>query len=475
VISESITLQNLRFNISFIRPLVRRFSAMAEITQVAELIHHPQDIEKAAESLRGGGLVAFPTETVYGLGANALDEVAVRKIFEYKGRPLTDPLIVHVVSMEGALDLVELDEKEKDIFMMLGKRFWPGPLTLIAKAKPELPLCISAGTGFVGIRWPALPLAQELLAAAGVPVAAPSANRFSHVSPTSAEHVLADLGHTPIMVMDAGERGQDHLCEVGIESTVAKLEYDRQKLVLFRRGGVPERALADALQSSDCGKAISVEVVQKMVGHSEKSAETDGAVEEKGGQEEETGECAPGQLITHYSPDITSFLMTASAADVEALSARLAQAGAEGAAPADALALKAAIRETVIVDFAGALSSVSSHAIAYRDLSVSGSMAEAAKSLFACLRWAEEVSGAMRVLIVDFSETADDGTDAVFDRAFRACSGKRARVVADQAADADGGTGGECGGITLAFFDREGGAVAHQASSGLSEGVFRPS
>jgi tRNA threonylcarbamoyl adenosine modification protein (Sua5/YciO/YrdC/YwlC family) len=434
---------------------------------VAERIY-PQDIERAAQSLRAGGLVAFPTETVYGLGANAMDEVAVRKIFEYKGRPLTDPLIVHVVSMEAALDLVMLDEKEKEIFVMLGTKFWPGPLTLIAKARPELPLCISAGTGFVGIRWPALPLAQQLLAAAAVPIAAPSANRFSHVSPTSADHVLADLGHSPIMVLDGGA---DNLCEVGIESTVAKLEYDRQKIVLFRRGGVPQCALVQALESSDCGEGISVEVVQKMVDHSKKErdeAAKGGQESEKKGQngsDEAVGECAPGQLITHYSPDITSFLMTASQQQIEALAARLKQADqAEEGAPADVQLLRDAFSETVIVDFAGTLDPLRSHAIAYRDLSASGSMAEATQSLFASLRWAEEVGGATRVLISDFSETLDDGTDAVFDRAFRACSGKRVRVVAN-------GSGGD--GLALAFFDRAGGAVAHQATCGLAEGVFQ--
>ena len=149
------------------------------------------------------------------------------------------------------------------MFEMLGRKFWPGPLTLIVKAKPVLPLVITAGTGFVGIRWPALPLAQQLLDAAGVPVAAPSANRFSHVSPTSASHVLADLGQHPIMVMagsvdepaskstaeDGEANGEDtEVCAVGIESTVAKIQFGEvedqpDKLIVYRRGGVAETDL----------------------------------------------------------------------------------------------------------------------------------------------------------------------------------------------------------------------------------------
>ncbi|CAN0333530.1 unnamed protein product, partial [Discosporangium mesarthrocarpum] len=159
-------------------------------------------IQEAAERLRHGGLVAFPTETVYGLGADARDEAAVRRIFSVKGRPLTDPLIVHVPTLEAALDLLYLDGEGLQVFRKLAEQFWPGALTLIGRAKDSLPSCVTAETGFVGVRCPSHPLAQQLLEVSGVPIAAPSANRFGHVSPTTAQHVLSDLGTADIGVLD---------------------------------------------------------------------------------------------------------------------------------------------------------------------------------------------------------------------------------------------------------------------------------
>jgi tRNA threonylcarbamoyl adenosine modification protein (Sua5/YciO/YrdC/YwlC family) len=144
-------------------------------------------LRTAGEMLRAGKLVAFPTETVYGLGANALDEEAVLDIFRVKGRPLTDPLIVHIPTPDAAAALFETDDETAAVVAILAAAFWPGPLTLVARAASSLPLCVSAGTGFVGVRCPDHAVARALLAEAAVPVAAPSANRFGHVSPTSAQ------------------------------------------------------------------------------------------------------------------------------------------------------------------------------------------------------------------------------------------------------------------------------------------------
>ena len=142
-------------------------------------------ITRAARLLRDGAVVAFPTETVYGLGANAYNENAVRRIFEAKGRPLTDPLIVHVPDTAAALSCVALDASGSAVFDSLGKLFWPGGLTLVCPAAKAIPDLITAGTRWVGVRCPSHPLALKLLQLAGVPVAAPSANKFGHVSPTS--------------------------------------------------------------------------------------------------------------------------------------------------------------------------------------------------------------------------------------------------------------------------------------------------
>ncbi len=180
---------------------------------------------KAGELLRAGKLVAFPTETVYGLGANALDPVAVARIFAAKGRPATSPLIVHVDSLEMARSLAR---EWPEAAERLAARFWPGPLTLIVKKQPHVPDEVTAGLDSVGLRMPAHPLALELIEAAGVPIAAPSANKFTELSPTTAEHVRESLGDAVDAILDGGA------CTVGIESTVLSLAGDHP--VLLRPG-----------------------------------------------------------------------------------------------------------------------------------------------------------------------------------------------------------------------------------------------
>src|SRR5258708_26543475 len=151
----------------------------------------PASIARAAEVLRAGGLVAFPTETVYGLGANALDADAVARIFAAKGRPGNNPIIVHI-AVPAQVALVAADWPM--LAAKLTSHFWPGPLTLILPKRPEVPDTVTAGGPTVGVRIPAHPAALALLRVAGVPVAAPSANRSTQLSPTSAQHVLQSLG-----------------------------------------------------------------------------------------------------------------------------------------------------------------------------------------------------------------------------------------------------------------------------------------
>src|SRR5713101_7699965 len=172
------------------------------------------ELQRAAALIRSGELVAFPTETVYGLGANALDVSAVEKIYAAKGRPSGSPLIVHVDSIEMARGLVrEWPEKAE----MLARRFWPGPLTLVLPKQPHVPDRLTAGLDTVGIRVPSNALALALIKEAGVPIAAPSANRFTELSPTTAEHVRESLGDRVSTVLDGGRT------TVGIESTVLSL------------------------------------------------------------------------------------------------------------------------------------------------------------------------------------------------------------------------------------------------------------
>jgi L-threonylcarbamoyladenylate synthase len=188
-------------------------------------------VARAAELLRSGGTVAFPTETVYGLGANALDESAVQKIFVAKQRPDWDPLIVHVDGSAMLKRVAEVPEGEEGrIVAKLIDAFWPGPLTLLLPRTASVPGAVTAGRRLVGVRMPAHPVALELIRRAGVPIAAPSANRFGGTSPTTAAHVLADLDGRIDAVLDGGPTS------VGVESTV--LEVTKDGIVIYRPGAI---------------------------------------------------------------------------------------------------------------------------------------------------------------------------------------------------------------------------------------------
>lgn len=179
---------------------------------------------RAAELLRRGGTVAFPTETVYGLGANALDAEAVARIFAAKERPGWDPVIVHVAGQEQLREVAKVSAKAEALI----EAFWPGPLTLLLPRTSAVPDSVTAGRPLVGVRMPAHPVALELIAAAAVPVAAPSANRFGRTSPTTAAHVLADLDGRIDAVLDGGAT------QVGVESTVLDVE----QMLIYRPGAV---------------------------------------------------------------------------------------------------------------------------------------------------------------------------------------------------------------------------------------------
>jgi L-threonylcarbamoyladenylate synthase len=186
----------------------------------------PQDIARAAEILRDNGTVAFPTETVYGLAANALNATAVAGIFLAKDRPDWDPLIVHV-SNRSMLDEVAIVPSQAE---QLIQAFWPGPLTLLLPRTNKIPDAVTAGRALVGVRMPAHPIALALIEAAGLPLAAPSANRFGHTSPTTAAHVLEDLDHRIDAVLDGGPT------TVGLESTV--LDPNQSPMLIYRPGAV---------------------------------------------------------------------------------------------------------------------------------------------------------------------------------------------------------------------------------------------
>ena len=197
----------------------------------------PESIDKAAALIRSGGLVAFPTETVYGLGADATDDKAVAAIFAAKDRPKFNPLIVHVADASAAKELVAFDGRAEELVA----RFWPGALSLVLPRRAHCPVSLLAGAGLdtLAVRIPGHPVAQALIAAAGRPIAAPSANRSGAVSPTTAQHVADSLRDAVALILDGGP------CRVGIESTVLDLSGDRP--VLLRPGGVPVEELEDLI------------------------------------------------------------------------------------------------------------------------------------------------------------------------------------------------------------------------------------
>jgi L-threonylcarbamoyladenylate synthase len=205
-----------------------------------------EDIEQAARILREGGLVVFPTETVYGLGANALDASAVEKIFQLKGRPATSPLIVHVETIKQARELAAVWPENAE---QLAREHWPGPLTLVVPKKPIVPDIVTAGLGTVGIRIPRHPIALALLRAAGLPIAAPSANRFTSLSPTTAQHVREAFGVETPFLLDGGA------CEVGIESTVIAVTSDGLEVLRPGMARVEEARSAAEEQVGDAHRA----------------------------------------------------------------------------------------------------------------------------------------------------------------------------------------------------------------------------
>ncbi len=225
------------------------------------------DIQKAADILRSGGLVVFPTETVYGLGANATDATAVRRIYELKGRPFSSPLIVHVASIEQARGLAAAWPEEAD---QLARSYWPGPLTLVVEKTPVIPDAVTAGLPTVGLRVPRHPVALDLLRALGLPIAAPSANRFTQLSATTAAHVRDAFGSETPFLLDGGA------CEIGIESTV--IAVTKEGLEVLRPG-------------------------MAMVGNAK------GPIEEK--TDQPLSHRAPGQHKKHYSPKTRVLLVVA--------------------------------------------------------------------------------------------------------------------------------------------------------------------
>ncbi len=339
----------------------------------------PNALVDAAHRLRDGGLVVFPTETVYGLGANALDVTAVRGIFEAKGRPSTDPLIVH---MADASDLPSLVRDVPEAVGPLTARFWPGPLTLILPKQPHVPGEVTAGLDTVAVRVPAHPVARALIAAAGRPVAAPSANRFSRPSPTEAAHVLADLDGRVDIVIDAGRT------DIGVESTV--LDLSVHPPLVRRPGGVSVDAIRTILPD--------VQVMSRVSDAGE-------------------AQVSPGQLLRHYAPRAR---MTLVEGEQHAAAARLLTEARARLAQGVRIGILAPAEDAATVSDALG-DAVADAQVTVRTFGSRAEPAQAARELFDAIR-AIDAAGPDEILAI---APAPEGIGlAIHDRLTRAAEGR---------------------------------------------------
>jgi L-threonylcarbamoyladenylate synthase len=334
-------------------------------------------IERAAALIRAGELVAFPTETVYGLGADALQARAVEGIFAAKGRPLQDPLIVHIAD---AATLGELTAGCPEVVLRLTQAFWPGPLTLILPRRARVPSIVSAGRETVAVRMPRHRVALALIRAAAAPIAAPSANRFMHVSPTTARHVSADLGGRIPLILDGGP------CSVGVESTI--LDLCAAQPTILRPGGIGLEALRPFLPD--------VQIVERL----SPPAGAGGAIMQ--------AQKAPGQLLTHYAPAVPLLLFEGS---TQAMRGAMLSEALRRRAQDERVGVLLADEDVSFFEGSGAL------------LQALGSAADpqqVAAALFAGMRALEE-AGVQAILCRSFAE---DGLGlAIRDRLLRAASG----------------------------------------------------
>ncbi len=331
------------------------------------LTDSPKDIEYAGSLLRGGELVAIPTETVYGLAANAFNEEAVRRIFLVKGRPFIDPLIVHVLSLEQAETIADTSNPS---VKKLAEKFCPGPLTMVLPKKDCVPGIVTAGGSTVAIRMPRHPIARKIIESAGVPLAAPSANPFGYVSPTTAQHVQDSLGDKLEYIVDGGE------CDCGIESTVV---FVGEKIEIFRLGATTREEISACI-------SIPVGIAKGVLE----------ATEER--------QLSPGMLKKHYSPNAQLVLLDDAKSEFPALFDKFH--GEEGFTKKVAF-----VSQKRLGNFAESKN--------FFWLSESGDPADVARSLFSLLRKLDS-SGYEKIFV---EKSSNDGIGAAInDRLSRAAA-----------------------------------------------------
>ena len=322
------------------------------------------------------------------------------------------------------LDLDKYDNsngshEEEIVFNALSDSFWPGPLTIIALASSLIPMLVTAGTGYVGVRVPSHPLALSLLKECQLPIAAPSANRFGHVSPTRAQHVIDDLGDKGVRVLNGDEKIHEKAtCNLGIESTVARISGADKYVHIFRQGGITKQQIEKVIES--LGLGWRVDVVSRTVTMKHTSTTSTSSGSNNNNNNETIGQEAPGQAITHYAPDIPTYIISSFEIDNH-------DTTTTNDTTTKKIITSSDLASIVVIDFGSKMKSLETYCLAYKDLSSSSSAKEGANRLFDTLRWAESCSGATQVFLPtinnNINNNDNDLSDGLTDRILRAGSG----------------------------------------------------
>ena len=327
-------------------------------------------------------LVALPTETVYGLACNALSQRGAERVFIMKQRPLTDPLIVHVLNEEEGRTLVSANDPSLELFSTLASEFWPGPLTMILPSSDAVPPIVTSNTSTVALRSPSNEQCRAVMEHCGFPLAMPSANVFGHISPTRKEHVMGEFP-TGVWIVEGENDGGDE-GRVGIESTVVKITEDYgtllPKIQILRPGSVTPTDITECLESKDIEFEYLDPPVKKALG------------------EDEVSNGAPGQSVKHYAPSVPAYVWT----------------GRGGVSE---------VGKTVVVDYGSSRSWLIGECLAYRSLSEGGEPEEAGRRIYDVLRWAEGVGGAEYICLPDLRGVEDERIEGIRDRIWRSSSG----------------------------------------------------
>ena len=363
---------------------------MGKIQIVDLAVDGAGNVERACSILSNGGVVALPTETVYGLAASIDHSQGLQTIFSLKKRPHADPLIVHVFDASWISRFAKLTLWQSSVANALAARFWPGPLTMVLESKSSVDPLVRAGSSTVALRSPRHPFFRAVLRALDSGIAAPSANMFGHISPTSARDVAQEFSDSDLVIFDGGD------CDIGIESTVVRID-DEGRLRILRPGIVTENEIQKCLGAAGLVAAIHSEALVT--------------------QKNSTPQMSPGTLLKHYSPRLPTYILT------DGEFAQDWHQSSSQAIPSHCC---------VILDFGSSLlrfvESGEIECLSYLNPAPDGDLENFTQKLFATLRLAESIQGC-RAILIHFPCAPEQGwSQAIHDRIYRAAAGKRAIV-----------------------------------------------